>query len=428
MGITENLLYPPEKVYKSPLTQKKDFNSIILWMLNYNEELEWSHFTNEPIKISQSTLSQKLRRLMDKGLILKIKKEIDGRSKKVYKITPLGKERFIELSETKEKGKNLNFPPKLILKKRNYDHWILWMLYNNKSCRWSDFKQEPISINQSSLSNNLNLLMEENFISKDNKEYIITPHGRTEYYRILKLYDLDRQSILEEESRRIEEITNYTNEFFNRYDIKDEKIKFRFLNNILKLDHTKVESLVKSKEEFNKIILFLSFNHPDQYPEYIIREKFCSKYDLSSSTLNFFVEKIVDLSFFEIKFFKLDVFPDKEYYFRAEEKIERMLRAIIDDQIARFTYLNKLDGIMDPSNQILNINSIINDILDEIVGSLFNENLRDSLRTFIPDYIKYLAYKIETEEKKGISKLESLFLQTMLEDIQGYNISTTQTQ
>ena len=66
-------------------------------MLNYNEELEWSHFTNEPIKISQSTLSQKLKRLMDKGLIVKIKKEIDGRSKKVYKITPLGKERFIRL-------------------------------------------------------------------------------------------------------------------------------------------------------------------------------------------------------------------------------------------------------------------------------------------------------------------------------------------
>ncbi|MHA1987408.1 MAG: hypothetical protein ACW98D_12280 [Promethearchaeota archaeon] len=400
-------------------------------MLNYNKELEWSHFTNEPISIPQSTLSQKLNRLMNKGYIIKVKKEIEGRNKKVYQITPLGKKRFIEITENKDLGRKIKYPPRLILdKKRNYAHWIIWMLYNNASCKWSDFKQDPVSINQTSLSNNLNSLMEDGFISKDNisKEYNITPRGRTEYYQILKLYDLDRQSILEEESRRIEEITKNTNDFFNKYEIKDAKIKFRFLNNILKLDVTKGEDLVKSKEEFNKIILFLSFNHPDEYPEYIIREKFCSKYDLSSSTLNFFVEKIVDSNFFDIKFFKLEVFPDKEYYFRAEEKLERMLRAIIDDYIARFTYLNKLNGIQSTSNQILNINSIINDILDEITGILFHKNLRDSLRNFIPDYIKYLAYKIETEQKKGTSKLESLFFQTMLEDVQGYNISTTSPQ
>ena len=78
MSIAENLLYPPKTVYITPLTEKKDFNILILWMLNNNEWCEWSHFISEPVKISQSTLSQKLTLLKNRGLIVKETKEIDG--------------------------------------------------------------------------------------------------------------------------------------------------------------------------------------------------------------------------------------------------------------------------------------------------------------------------------------------------------------
>ena len=123
-----------------------------------------------------------------------------------YQITSLGKERFNELSYDKKSGKRrLKYPPKVFLKRRNYDHWILWMVYNNYSCKWSDFKQKPLLINQSALSNNINSLLESGSIARENKEYVITPDGKTEYFSILKQYDLDRQSILEQESKRIEE-------------------------------------------------------------------------------------------------------------------------------------------------------------------------------------------------------------------------------
>ena len=45
---------------------------------------------------------------------------------------------------------------------------------------------------------------------------------------MLREYDLDRQSILEEETNRIDEITEKTSEFFDKYEIDDEELKFRF--------------------------------------------------------------------------------------------------------------------------------------------------------------------------------------------------------
>jgi hypothetical protein len=51
---------------------------------------------------------------------------------------------------------------------------------------------------------------------------------------MLKKYDLDRQSILDEESKRVEVITDKVAAFFNDYDIDDDGIKYRFLNMVLR--------------------------------------------------------------------------------------------------------------------------------------------------------------------------------------------------
>ncbi|GAF91503.1 unnamed protein product, partial [marine sediment metagenome] len=83
-----------------------------------------------------------------------------------------------------------------------------------------------LSINQSSLSKNINLLLDKGFIEKEEKKYRITRSGKIEYSRILQEYDLDKQSILEEESKRIEEITVKTIKFFNKYNIENKDIQF----------------------------------------------------------------------------------------------------------------------------------------------------------------------------------------------------------
>lgn len=407
MSRSEGILYPPGEIL-NPIMGKTDFEYVILWMLNNNEICEWSDFEAE---ISPSTLSGNLNKLMNKGYIEKPEK---GK----YQITSQGRDRFSELVYDKKLGKRrLKYPPEPLMRRRNYDHWILWMLNNNYSCKWSDFKQEPLSINQSSLSNNLNSLIEDRFVARENKEYIITPSGKTEYFKILKSYDLDRQSILEQESKRIEEITEKTSKFFSKYKIKDDELKFRYLDQILKFPYSKVEPMLKDEETFSKILLFLSINHPDQYPDYISPREFSLKYKVDKTTLDYYIKEIVDNEFFDIKFFKIEDKQGGIYYFQKYETIEKVLNAIVEKHIIKFTYLSKFH-----ETTITDVGLLLGKILDDICNNLFHENLKSSLKSFLPSYIKYLAYKIETEKKlvDNEAKLEGFVWQNIFEEFQTF--------
>ncbi|MHA2474734.1 MAG: tetratricopeptide repeat protein, partial [Promethearchaeota archaeon] len=249
---------------------------------------------------------------------------------------------------------------------------------------------------------------------KEEKKYRITRSGKLEYSRMLKFYDLDRQSILDEESKRIEEITNKTIIFFKNYDIKDENIQFRFLNNVLKLDYSRVESMLTDEDDFDKILLFLSINHPDQFPDYVQISEFSKQYEIKKSKLEYYIDEIIENNIYPIKFFKINVSSDEHYYFQENETLEIMLRAITEDHITKFTYLNKL------FTRSLNVRSILNDILGKITHMLFNEELREPLREFLSDYINYLAYKIEAkvEFKETLDKLEGIIWREMADIFQ----------
>ena len=79
---------------------------------------------------------------------------------------------------------SINYPPEKIyspskLKRPNYDHILLWMLYNNDICEWVDFCQEPISIPTGTLSRHLDKLKRKGFV--ENLNYppkIILGRGR----------------------------------------------------------------------------------------------------------------------------------------------------------------------------------------------------------------------------------------------------------
>ncbi|MHA1391173.1 MAG: hypothetical protein ACTSQT_02880, partial [Promethearchaeota archaeon] len=388
-----------EEIIK-PIFGKPNYEFIILWILNNNDVCTWANLKE---KITHSTLSNYLRRLKDKGYIEKSKYN-------QYKITLKGKDRYYELSEVKQKIRKLSYPPDTILRRRNYDHWILWMLANNNSCRWSNLSEPPLSINQSSLSKKLNSLIDNEFVRKEEKEYRITRLGKTEYSNILRLYDLDRQSVLEEESKRIKEITKSTNNFFNEYDIEEKDIKFRFLNNKLKLPYEKVKSTLDSEEDYDKILLYLALNHPNRFPHYTSPEEFSERYDIKLIKLNFVILRIVDDNIFPVKFFKLELTNGKTFYFQVNEKVEQMLNIIVEDHVTKFTYLNNLEENTSERSPPLTMESIVNAILEEIIETLFNPGLKSALRTFLPSYINYLAYKIEKERKSldTFDKLEGL--------------------
>ncbi|MHA1191482.1 MAG: hypothetical protein ACTSP9_04205 [Promethearchaeota archaeon] len=377
--------------------------------VNYPSEEIINPSKQKPIEIPISTLSRHFTKLIFKGFIEKF-------ARGHYRITPKGKKKFNDLSQIGKKERKLSYPPKIILKSgRNYSHWILWMVYNNNYCKRSDFLEDPLSINQSSLSKNLNLLVEKGFITKEGGIYNITRAGKSEYSRMLQNYDLDRQTILEEEGKRIEEITKKAIQFFERFNIKDRDIQFRFLTNNLMLDYEKVEQLAKDEEIFFKIVLFLSINHPDNYPNFISSEDFSTRYKIKKTTLDYFIDQISEGKIYPTRFFKLAGPSGGVYYFCTGGKLERMLQIITENQINKFTYLNKLFSRTNDKAPILDVNFIINQILEESCVILFDNNFKDSLRVFLPDYIIYLAYKIESKKelKNTYDKLEGIIWQDM---------------
>ncbi|MFX1567056.1 MAG: hypothetical protein ACFFCV_01665 [Promethearchaeota archaeon] len=409
--------YPSKEVLNPSELQRRNYEQIILWILANNESCEWSNFEQKPVEIPISTISRHLGKLILNGFIEKF-------SRGKYRITPEGRRRFHELSKERKIKRKLNYPPNIILKRgRNYPHWILWMVYNNGYCKRTDFLEEPLSINQSSLSKSLDLLTQKGFIIKENKRYIITQSGKSEYSRILQQYDLDRQTILEEEKKRIDEITTKTSLFFNKYSISDDQVKFRFLNNVLKLDYSKVKAILKNEEDFHKILLFLSINHPDFYPDYLSFEEFSRFYEIKKRILDFWVNEIVESDLYDLKFFKLDISPNKHYYFHSDEKLEKILRAITEEHIATNKYLEKFgrSGSFD---------FIIENILDEICETLFNKHFKESLSEFLPRYIKYLAYKMEIKKelKDTYDKLEGIIWQNMTDILELQNIENFKSQ
>jgi len=420
MSGSQDINYPPEEIYKKSGFQKQNFEHVILWMLKNNEKVEWSDFKDDPIKIAQSTLSNYMTRLMRKGYIEKIERGL-------YQITSTGENRFNELSRATEAKRKLSYPPEVIGKTRNYEDIILWMAYNNNYLKWSDFLDEraPIFINQSSLSKNMNYLKDKNYIRKDEqtKEYRITNLGKAEYSRILKLYDLDRQSILDEESKRIEEITKRTIGFFEKFGIIDDDIKFRFLNNVLTLPFERLEGSLDSEEDFNKVLLFLSMNHPNQYPNFISFKEFSSQFGIDPLDLEFNIRQIVEKDIYSARFFKLEAEEDRVYYFQAGEKLEKVLSAVTEDHITKFTYLNKLYQNIPNGTPTLSLSYTVTAILDEICNNLFNEDLKECLGEFLPEYIRYLAYRIETEKKlvDTLDKLEGVAWRDIPEVFQSYS-------
>jgi len=380
--------YPPKEVIE-PIFGRINFELVILWMLNNNEICTWSNLKD---LIKPSTLSIYLKKLLLTELIEK-------REFNQYTITTKGRDRFYDLSQAARQKKKLNYPPKVILWKRNYDHWILWMVYNNTFCKWADFLNEPLSVNNSSLSKNMNSLIEDGFVKKENKEYRITQLGKAEYSVMLRDYDLDRQSILEEESNRIKEITKKTLKFFTKYRIVEDETRFRFLNNLLRLPHERIKQSLESEDDFFKILLYLSLNHPSQYPDFISTEEFAKKYGLELVVLEFHVLQIIEKKIYPIKFFKLEGDADEIYFFQANEKLERMLNAVVEEHITKFTYLNQLYEEDKEKTYLTTLESTIDAILDEVCGSLFHEGLRYSLKKLLPSYIAYLAYKVEKEKK-----------------------------
>ncbi|MFX1303150.1 MAG: hypothetical protein ACFE9X_07315 [Promethearchaeota archaeon] len=378
-------------------------------MLTNNEECNWSDFSDEPIEISLATLSKYMNQLMTNGFVEK-------KEKGIYKITTEGKKRYFDLRFKDSYDKKLRYPPEILLNKRNYDHIILWMLFNNDYCKWSDFLEKPLSINHNSLSKNLNLLLKKEFVEKEKMEYRITKQGELQYSKMLKKYDLDYQTILEEEVKRIENAKEKVNDLLEKFEIEEDEIKVILLDLVNHVDYATIENLLPSEEDYYRILLFFSLNHPYNYPEYILPEIFSLKFNIKLVSLNFFIQKIVEENLCGIKFFKLSINEDGTYYFRVDEKFEKMLYLIIDENIVKFSYLTKLKPSIPNEKQVLQTMSLIENIVEDISNKLFDENIKPHIIKFLPQYIKYLYSKFQRTDytNDGMEKFKGIAYQNII--------------
>lgn len=72
-----------------------------------------------------------------------------------------------------------------LTKSAKFEFIILWMLNNNFSCEWVDFKNEPLNISPATISYYLNWLSKKRYAFKvENESYMITESGRTRLCKI----------------------------------------------------------------------------------------------------------------------------------------------------------------------------------------------------------------------------------------------------
>lgn len=396
--------FPPPEVYQDD-SLRKDFELIILWTLSVNTKATWSDFLSPPLSLKPATLSNYLKQLMQKGYIVKERRA-------EYQITERGREHLISLHQKRKiQGENLRFPPKIIASKRNYRDIIIWMLFNNESCRWSDFTSDPVQINQSSLSKSLTPLLENQLVKKISGEYVITESGKHAYEDMIKNYDLDNQSLLEEKSKLLKDLTNRTLIFFEKYNIDNDDIRFRFVDLKILLSYSVVKNLLPDEEDFDKILLYFSFNHPENYPNHISTQKFAAKYGIHIQDLEHYVWKIAEQDLYAVKFFTIETDDHNQYYFHAEGRIDKILKASVNSYVTKLHFLNQLNQHSPEHSTEKTLTEIIKNVLKDMVGFLFHPDLRDALERFLPDYIGYLAYEFERSPQRGDSesKIGELF-------------------
>ena len=415
INITEvkEIIYPSQSV----IGKHKNYEFIILWMLLNNEKCVWGDFLDKRINMSQSTLSNLLQKLIDNNYIIKEVGIQKGRKKKIYIITELGKKRYENLLLKKEEQKrSINYPSDKYLALKDEEINIFYILHNNPFCRWKDFQEGPFKINNTVLSRILKQFQRENFIEKVDVEdsrfdvYQITEKGTSEYISRLKSYKLDRQSILDEESKKIQEILSNSRELLKSLEIPNDNVKYRLLNNILTTDFSSIKGVSCSTDDYLKIIYFITLNHPEEYPNYITPENFSKRYGLDLSTLKFFLKEIVDRNQFDIKFFKLKITPDKTYYFQVGEEFEKILRAITTNIIKKLKFLNIEAGDDKIEDNPLNINKLNEEIIKKINIGYFHKSIADSIIKLMPNYLEYLKFLIEKkkEVKTPRDKLKSI--------------------
>lgn len=307
--------------------------------------------------------------------------------------------------------------PKEIWKERKFDDIILYALgvfgplerevFINIS---GDTKKINNRMNKNTFHKWAKELKGSNYIkvNKDNRTsiYRITQKGLDELLRRLEDYNLDFEILNKIEQERIQNYIESIKSFFIKYEIYNNDIKTEFLELVNEITYDKLNQTY-SEEKFNKLLLFLTLNHPKFYPIYNISQNdFISKYNKQSDTINENLTE-ADMSTFSQKIFSEKIYGDRLYrlslrnnfflYFRMNGEYGKQFEAIVR---SKFKYLYNLKNLGIIKLTIEWLDDIYDEILDLLIDQykLFKKDLRDPLKILLDEYLE----KLQEDFKKSL--------------------------
>ncbi|MCP6719687.1 MAG: hypothetical protein KJI71_05760 [Patescibacteria group bacterium] len=92
----------------------------------------------------------------------------------------------------------MKLPPLEVLKSKNCEYIILWMLRLNESCRWHNFTDSPVSLSTNILSGYLRK-MSNDLILKE-RLLITDPEGNEKYKKVYRITESGRKRLNEIQS------------------------------------------------------------------------------------------------------------------------------------------------------------------------------------------------------------------------------------
>jgi len=280
----------------------------------------------------------------------------------------------------------------------NTDDIILFALNSFSPMSRAEFisDQKTRRINKNTFHKHAKELKNKGYIDSyrdgQNSFYSILPLGENELSRRLIRYNLDFDTLVEIQSKKNKNLANKYSKFFRDNKIEDPKIQIEYLKLISVITHDKL-SETYTREEFNKLILYLTFNHPKFYPDYTINtENFMKKYNhisegkLSKSFITTFIELVVDKKKYGLNFHILSTETKGiELYFTEDSEYGQLFKLIVDNKLKDLIILKNL-GFSDIS--YIDLQNTYEDIINCLTKDfkLFHSELSDSLSQLIDKY------------------------------------------
>lgn len=297
---------------------------------------------------------------------------------------------------------------------------ILYALSLKDDLGPSDFIREgdePNKIKKTTFYKYFGKLLGKNYVDvkrdeKDRKKvnYFITSSGEIYLSKRSKDYGLDYETEHKIEMRRSKNQAERLKIFFQKNEIEDPQIQIEFLNLASTITFDKFYTFFGDEEKFNKLLLFLTFNHPKFYPEYstsieFFRDQYnsISEGSLTTHEIGIFLERILSKKEENTRFHKLILPSDGiTLFFSEDSEYGRIFENTVDSHLKSFIHKTNL-GILEYKLEELAI--VYQDIIITLVDKykLFHSDTVNALRILIEDFRK--------EIKENVRKTPSKFIE-----------------